>query len=107
MTEQQHAAASKILSQIKEFKTAKSLIENAIEVRKREQERSRYGYLAEWINSAFAIFRMGINGDKASVAVRYECSRPVEFPVDEQFVSMILGYLDTRIKEKEQELEAM
>lgn len=108
MTEEQHAAAGKILDQIKELRSAKASIENAISVRKKEMDRrGLYGGFAEWMAQRFATFRMDLDKDKASVAVRYEGSPPVEFPIDEQFVSIITGYLDLRIKQKEHELEEM
>lgn len=108
MTEEQHAAAGKVLEQIKEFRSAKASIENAITVRQREiDRRGRYGGFAEWMAQRFATFRMDLDKDKASVAVRYEGSPPIEFPIDEQFVSIITGYLDLRIKQKEHELEEM
>ena len=106
MTEAQHAAAGKILDQIKELRAAKASIENAISVRKREMDRrGGYGGFAEWMAKRFATFRMDLNKDKASVAVRYEGSPAIEFPIDEQFVTIITGYLDLRIKQKEHELE--
>lgn len=106
MTEAQHAAAGKILDQIKELRAAKASIENAISVRQREMDRrGRYGGFAEWMTQRFATFRMDLNKDKASVAVRYEGSPAIEFPIDEQFVTIITGYLDLRIKQKEHELE--
>lgn len=106
MTEAQHAAAGKVLDQIMELRAAKSSIENAITVRQRELDRrGRYGGFAEWMAQRFATFRMDLNKDKASVAVRYEGSPAIEFPIDEQFVTIITGYLDLRIKQKEHELE--
>lgn len=105
MTEAQHAAAGKVLDQIMELRAAKSSIENAITVRQRELDRrGRYGGFAEWMAQRFATFRMDLNKDKASVAVRYEGSPAIEFPIDEQFVTIITGYLDLRIKQKEHEL---
>ena len=105
MTEEQHAAAGKVLDQIMELRAAKSSIENAISVRQREMDRrGRYGGFAEWMAQRFATFRMDLNKDKASVAVRYEGSPAIEFPIDEQFVTIITGYLELRIKQKEHEL---
>ena len=106
MTEEQHAAAGKILNQIKELRSAKASIENAVNVRQLELERrGRYGGISEWLAERFATFRMDLTNNKASVAVRYDGSPHVEFPIDEQFVTIITGYLDLRIKQKEHELE--
>ena len=106
MTEEQHAAAGKVLDQIMELRAAKSSIENAISTRQIEMDRrGRYGGFAEWMAQRFATFRMDLNKGKASVAVRYEGSPAIEFPIDEQFVTIITGYLDLRIKQKERELE--
>lgn len=106
MTEEQHATAGKVLGQIKELRSAKASIENAISVRQKEMDRrGRYGGFAEWMAQRFATFRMDLGKDKASVAVRYEGSPAIEFPIDEQFVTIITGYLDLRIKQKEHELE--
>lgn len=105
MTEEQHATAGRVLEQIRELKSAKTSIENAISARQREMDRrGRYGGFAEWMAQRFATFRMDLNKDKASVAVRYEGSPAIEFPIDEQFVTIITGYLDLRIKQKEHEL---
>lgn len=108
MTEEQHAAASKVLENIKELRSAKASVENAISTRKQQIERrSNSCGFSEWLAQRFATFRMDPDKNKASVAVRYEGSPQVEFPIDEQFVNIILGYLDLRIKQKEQELEEM
>lgn len=105
MTEAQHAAAGKVLEQIKELRSAKASIENAVNVRQLELERRRYGGISEWLAERFATFRMDLTNNKASVTVRYDGSPHVEFPIDEQFVTVITGYLDLRIKQKEHELE--
>lgn len=108
MTEEQYSAAGKLLDELHTLKKAKEEIEQAIRRRNNQlNSNSNYRRFGSWLNKRFA--ELVLNAEKldASLTVHHEFAKPTEIPVDQEFVSMVVEYLDKRIEEKSTQLSEL
>lgn len=106
MTKEQFDKAAVLMNELKNLENVKSSLQ--FDIARREEQLRRYPthyHVGEWLREQVA--RFNFDGKKASITVRYEGSRPVEFPVDEGFVGTVLMYLDAQIEKKSKELREL
>lgn len=107
MTEEQYEVASKLLDELNALKKARSEIEESINRRTNQMRSGGRYYGLEWLKKKFASLVIEAEKLDASMQVHHEFSKPVEIPVDQDFVSMVMEYLDKRIDEKTQQLSEL
>lgn len=108
MTEEQYSAAGKLLDEMNTLKKAKEEIEQAIKRRNNQLKSScNYSRYGGWLSKKFAQFVLDAEKLDASLTVHHEFAKPTEIPVDQEFVSMVMEYLDKRIDEKSTQLSEL
>lgn len=113
MTTDKIEYANQLMKEIDELKQIVGQLSYDISVRKRQiQENEKWSHtdggssLLNWLKQYFATFRAKPK-ENASITIHYEFARPVEFPVDEEFVAMVQDYFNRKLEEKEKEFAGL
>lgn len=108
MTEEQFSAAGKLLGELNTLRNAKSEIEEAIKRRNYQLKSGcNYGRYGGWLQKKFAQLFIDVEKLNASLTVHHEFAKQTEIPVDQDFVNLVVEYLDRRIDEKEKQLSEL
>lgn len=105
MTQEKLQIATQIMSELDKLVEIRSSIAHSMRCRKSEMESANRASF-DWLKRAFATIRLK-SSSTAEIAVRHEFSPYIEFHVDEEFVNMVLEYLDKKIADKNKQFETL